>query len=72
MRDIKMPLEAERERLLNKFENDFYSLTVAAYLKAQNRKLSKKDQDDFVMSLLNDAKKRYYETVVDLSDDLIL
>ena len=72
MENLKITLDVAKERLLNKFENDFYSLTIAAYLQAQNRGMSKNEQDEFVLSLLEDAKKKYYETVIDLGNDLFL
>ena len=68
----KLPLELVKESLLNRFENDFYSLTVAAYLQAQEQKLSKIEQDEFVLSVLQDARKKYSQGVVDMGDRLII
>jgi hypothetical protein len=67
----KIPLDKIKQGLLNRFENDLYSLTVAAYLQAQKHKLSKREQDEFVLSVLQDARIRYSQSIVDLGNKLI-
>lgn len=70
--DKKIPLENIKQGLLNRFENDFQSLTIAAYLKAQEQKLSKEEQDEFVISVIKDARRRFSQNIIDMDDGLFL